>query len=99
MTIKPTIAVSFTNRKEIDWKVEALNVRAELLVCQQRLSDAREQLDGIELRLRERAALISITREGRKLHFTFVRNGSPYRVTCMGTWSDDVDGWKKELLQ
>jgi phosphoribosylaminoimidazole-succinocarboxamide synthase len=62
-------------------------------------AQAKELLEGLALRLEDRAALISIVRDGRKLRFGFVRNGKLTYVECMGTWDDDVDAWKRELLK
>jgi hypothetical protein len=96
---KPTIKVSYDANQPINWKTRALLAEAELNTVRTALNTATEHLAGIELRFRSRAALTNITREGRKLHFTFVRNGELIRVSAMGTWDDDVAQWKKELLE
>lgn len=96
MTVK--VNVNFDGAKPVDWRTRALLAEAELATVRTALETATEHLQGVELRFRSRAALTNITREGRKLHFTFVRNGELHRVTAMGTWDDDVDQWKKDLL-
>lgn len=47
---------------------------------------------------RDRAALISIVREGRKLRFGFVRNGTLTFIETIGTWDDNVEAWREALL-
>lgn len=42
--------------------------------------------------------LIGIERVGRINRFTFVRGDTPYQIDQVGTWSDDIEKWKKELL-
>ncbi len=48
--------------------------------------------------LTRRAVLMSIHRDGRKIVFTFMKNGEIHRISAMGTWSDDIDAWTKVLI-
>lgn len=73
------------------WKRRALEAEAQVQAC-------REAMEGIDLRFRERAALMSITRDGALLRFTFVRHDQLHMIETYGTWSDDVEGWKRALL-
>lgn len=49
--------------------------------------------------INKRSILIGIERAGKLNKFTFVRNGSPFVIETYGTLSDDVKGWKKDLLE
>jgi hypothetical protein len=82
-----------------NWKTRALAAETALEIAQVGNRVAREELDGIQLRLANRAALISIARDGRALKFTFVRNGDVIVIETISTWSDDIDQWKKELFE
>jgi hypothetical protein len=86
-------------KRSLTWKERAVIAEAELATTQAALETAQQHLAGIELRFAERAALVSIARQGRINKFMFLRNGQLTTVECMGTWDDDVDGWKKALLE
>lgn len=42
------------------------------------------------------AKLVDIRRDGRSLHFTFVRNGQAFMIETMGLMSDNVTLWKTQ---
>ena len=63
------------------------------------LEIARQQLAAIELLQRDRACLISITREDRINRFTFVRNGQLTTIETYSMMDDNVTGWKRDLLE
>jgi len=86
-------------KRESYWRDMATTLQAQLDVTNAALETATEHLAGIELRFANRAALISLGRDGRKLNFTFVRNKELIRITAMGTWEDDLDQWKRELFE
>lgn len=46
----------------------------------------------------EKCVLISLHRDGRQNVFTFSRNGEIHRIRTLGTWDDDIDEWKKLLI-
>lgn len=48
--------------------------------------------------VRKRAFLVDIIRDGRTNKFVFVRNGSIITIEAMGMLSDDVAGWKRDLI-
>lgn len=81
------------------WRDRALVAEAANALYEAQLTALNEQLQGIELRFAEQASLISIVRDGRKIRFNFTRHGNLYSIEVMGTWDDDVDGWKRALLQ
>lgn len=63
------------------------------------LQTAIQQLEGIELRFAERAALVSVVRDGRTIRFGFLRNHEVHYVQCMATWDVDIDAVRKLLLE
>lgn len=74
--------------------------RKRAMKAEQQLAALREGLAGMELRFKERAALISIVRiDGRIVRFGFVRHDQIYFIEMIGSWSDDLDQWKRDLLQ
>jgi hypothetical protein len=81
------------------WRKRALVAEAEAATLRTTIAQIQQQLYGVELRFKERAALMSITRKGRTTRFIFIRNGEMIPVETIGTWDDDVDGWKKRLLE
>ena len=48
--------------------------------------------------LQNNAFLIGIERSGRQNIFKFLRGGKIYEIHTMGMISDDINAWKKELL-
>ncbi len=80
------------------WRKRAQAAEAQLAEAKDRLVFANAALDGMKRRFDERAALISIRREGRRIFFTFARAGEIIRVDALGTWNDDVELWKKLLI-
>lgn len=81
------------------WKSRAEAAEAALTQCQAGLAIAQEHLAGIELRMNDRAALVSIVRQGRVNRFLFVRNGNTIMVETYSALEDDLPGWKRELLE
>ena len=63
------------------------------------LADMRETLDGLELLLAERATLISITRNGRMNRWLFTRGPDLVSIETVGSWDDDIETWKRDLLE
>lgn len=43
--------------------------------------------------------LVAIKPAGRLLRFTFSRNGQSHQIETYSTMSDDVEAWKRDLLQ
>jgi hypothetical protein len=74
-----------------EWQGRAIAAEAALKVAQ-------EGMEGFDLLMQQRASLVSITREGRYIRFMFMRNNRPTVIKVMGTWDDDVEGWKRELF-
>jgi len=81
-----------------DWKARALAAEGANAILNAAIDQAKEGFTALEARLSERAALVSIVREGRKVRFIHVRNGKSHIIEMYGTWDDDVDGWKAALL-
>lgn len=81
------------------WKQRALEAEVQLTIANAALDEAREHLAGVELRFKERAALVSIARQGRVNKFTFLRNNVLTTIETIGTWDDDVAAWKRALLE
>lgn len=80
------------------------SMRAKLLETENKqlkasLQTAMQQLEGIGLRLADRAALVSIVRDGRIIRFGFLRNHEVHYVQCMATWDVDVDAIRMTLLE
>lgn len=67
-----------------------------------RIAEAEERLARAEAAAQEMAKhayLLGITREGRSNKFVFVRNGEMFEIETMGLLSDDVQQWRKDLLE
>lgn len=47
--------------------------------------------------LTARNTLIGIEHDGRMINFSFVCNGELILIQAIGTWSDDIGSWKKQL--
>lgn len=60
--------------------------------------DLQHQVDALERLLLNRAALVNIEQDGRKVHFTFTRKGAVHRITCYADMSLDVRKARKDLL-
>ena len=84
--------------RELTWQERAVLAEAELAVLRAALEQADQRLKGIELLMADRAALVSIRRDGRMNKFTFVRNGELTVIETFGSWDDDPDRWRKILL-
>lgn len=77
---------------------QLVETAAKLAASEEALKIATDCIDMLEKRMNERAAIISIVRDGRKIRFGFVRNQQLIYIETVGMWSDDVDGWKQQLL-
>lgn len=60
--------------------------------------EQQQQIDALERLVLNRAALVNIEQDGRKVHFTFTRRGAVHRITCYADMSLDVSKARKELL-
>lgn len=80
------------------WRKRAEAAELRLAEAQQKLEFYEAALEGMQRRYIERATLIDIRSENRRVFFTFTRNGEVYRIGAMGTWNDDIAGWKKSLI-
>jgi hypothetical protein len=74
------------------WKKRALDAEAKIAA-------AGSVMEVFEQRIKALPVLASITRDGRHNNFTFTRNGKVIVISAYGTWDDDVDGWKRDLLE
>lgn len=63
------------------------------------LAEISESIAGLELLQGERANLISITRNGRMNRWLFSRGTDLISIETVGSWDDDVDAWKHDLLE
>lgn len=88
-----------TTPRKLTWQERAVLAEAELTATRVGLEAAQQHLDGIELRMADRAVLISITKNGRMNKFTFVRNGQMTVIETYGSWDDDPDEWREKLLK
>lgn len=70
-------------------------LQKQIEILEQRL---KEQTEAAE-KLASNAFLIGIRTEGRSNIFTFARNGQLFEVRTFSMLSDDVAGWKRDLLQ
>lgn len=75
-----------------------LNWRKRALEAEARLETALQMLDAMARKFQEANTLISINRDGRQNVFTFIRNNEIHRIRTIGTWDDDIDAWKKLLI-
>ncbi len=73
--------------------------RLETVSLNEQLDEAMEQVKLIGEMMQNQAALASITREGGKLRFLFVRNGEPHVIETYGTWSDQIEKTREALLE
>lgn len=74
------------------WKRRALAAEAKL-------AEAAETIKGIELRLQDRAALISMVKDGRGRRLLFTRKGELTPLHVYGTIATDWDGMERKLLR
>lgn len=81
------------------WKRRAEQLAIDLAARDEQLESLKQALDGMELRFKERAALMSIVREGRMIRFMFARDDKLHFIQMLGTWDDDLDQWKRDLLE
>lgn len=62
----------------------------------------KEHVEELNKALREaqnRAVLLDITTEGKKLKLIFVRKGGVYEIETMRLMSDNLKKWKDDLLR
>lgn len=50
-------------------------------------------------KMKDQTVLISIERTGRVNKFTFARGTQVHQIETMGLISDDLPGWKKDLIR
>ena len=82
-------------------RLEALDQLRDTLLQRVNIAadDQQAQIDALERALNKRAHLIGITRNGRKVQFTFVRAGRLTICEFFGTMDNDIESWKHELLE
>lgn len=80
------------------WKRRYERAEAARLKAVAAASQALQTICEVEQRLDDRATLINIDRNGRKIRFTFVRNKQLTVIETFGTWGDNIDEWRKALL-
>lgn len=81
-----------------NWKARALAAEAKLKDANASLEVAAEYIEEMIKQRDNRAGLVSIERIGRLNRFGFVRHKKMIYVETYGTINDDVQGWKKELI-
>lgn len=72
---------------------------ASLRLINTAADDQQQQIDALEQLVLTRAALTSITVDGRKILFTFVRRGAVHQIVTYASMDSDVARWRKELLE
>ncbi len=60
--------------------------------------EQQQQIDALERLVLNRAALVNIEQDGRKIRFTFTRRGEVRRIECYADMSVDVAAIRKVLL-
>lgn len=63
------------------------------------VANAQASLNDLITQFDSRAALACIEQTGRAIKFTFIRNGMVHVITTYATMSDDVAGWRRDLLE
>ena len=59
----------------------------------------RTELTTLRTHVMNMPVLVGIKAAGRLLRFTFVKGGVSYQIETYSTMSDDVEAWKRDLLQ
>lgn len=80
------------------WRRRAEAAEMALAECKDRLTFAQAALQGMKHRFEQRTVLVSITRENRRIIFTFARRNEIHQISAIGTWNDDLTEWKKLLI-
>lgn len=73
-------------------------LRAERDEARQQFVQIVAALEIADRRAADRSTLLSIHKDGRRIVFTFARNNEVHRIGAIGTWDDDIEGWKKLLI-
>jgi hypothetical protein len=73
--------------------------RRRALAAEAALTTAQETIDGIQLRLEDRAALVSIATTGRTKRLMFVRNGELTTINVYATMDADWNEIERKLLR
>lgn len=60
---------------------------------------AFRDLAEISAKQTQRATLLSIHRDGRRIVFTFAKNGEIHRISAIGSWDDDIEAWANLLIE
>lgn len=60
--------------------------------------EQQQQIDALERLLLNRATLVNVEQDGRKIRFLFTRRGAVHAVTCYADMSVDLAQIKKDLL-
>ncbi|NUM72772.1 hypothetical protein HUU40_00280 [candidate division KSB1 bacterium] len=55
----------------------------------------KAEVDALRREYQNAARLVDISRNGPEVVLTFIRQGEPFTITVQGTWSDDVNAWKR----
>lgn len=71
---------------------------AEIQAAFKEATEKMNQMVEDSKKLQQRAFLVDIIRENGVNKFIFMRQGKLHTVDFMGTWGDDLEQWKKDLL-
>lgn len=82
-----------------NWQARAIAAEEAVKQVGALLDIAREELQGIQLRLADRAALMSMVQDGRKVKLVFVRNGELTQIEVYRTMGDDWNAIEQRLLR
>ena len=63
------------------------------------IDDMQQQIDALEQLLLNRAALVNVAVDGRKVRFTFTRRGQVHQVEAYADMSLDIASVRRALLE
>lgn len=61
--------------------------------------DQQQQIDALEAKLNSRTTLLNIEPDGKKVRFTFIRNGKITAISCYADMALNVGALRKELVE
>lgn len=63
------------------------------------IDEQQMQIEALEQLVLNRAALVDVRQDGRKVHFLFTRRGAVRQITCYADMSVDVAAIRRDLLE
>lgn len=73
--------------------------RERALAAEAQVEAAKGAVETLTTLIKNAPILQGIQKVGRTNRLTFIRDGKTYNVVMISTWDDEIEQWRKDLLE